>query len=289
MTHNRTTPQSPGADVKGTPRKKPGIYARFFTPEQQDALAEARQADLLAEEIATLRVKIAGPPGQPKRRPQPHPASHVVPRPQGPQQGTRPVRLMKTGICFNTAECSWIRFVAAMRHRPYKAIAETGFSQLRRARITRVSSAMAGRKKPSSKRPPAPVATASPSGLSARLPACPRALPPASAQPPLARRAWACETLPSQNHGGNVMYEGLIAETVTIEGDGGTQIDAYFARPLGPGPHPRRDCGPPHARLGPGLQGDRPKDRRPGLRRHHAQPPPPHGPRHRCRDVYPRA
>ncbi len=34
------------------------------------------------------------------------------------------------------------------------------------------------------------------------------------------------------------MYEGLIAETVTIEGDGGTQIDAYFARPLGPGPHP---------------------------------------------------
>ncbi len=49
----------PGADVKGTPRKKPGIYARFFTPEQQDALAEARQADLLAEEIATLRVKIA--------------------------------------------------------------------------------------------------------------------------------------------------------------------------------------------------------------------------------------
>ncbi len=34
------------------------------------------------------------------------------------------------------------------------------------------------------------------------------------------------------------MYEGMIAETVTIDGDGGTQIDAYFARPLGSGPHP---------------------------------------------------
>ena len=52
-------PQTPRADVKGTPRKKQGIYARSFTPEQQDALAQARQADLLAEEITTLRVKIA--------------------------------------------------------------------------------------------------------------------------------------------------------------------------------------------------------------------------------------
>ncbi len=51
--------QTPRADAQGTPPKKPGIYARFFTPEQQDALAEAKQADLLAEEIATLRVKIA--------------------------------------------------------------------------------------------------------------------------------------------------------------------------------------------------------------------------------------
>ena len=47
------------AKRKGTPRKKPGIYARSFTPEQLDALAEAKQADLLAEEITTLRVKIA--------------------------------------------------------------------------------------------------------------------------------------------------------------------------------------------------------------------------------------
>ena len=59
MTHNRTTPRPPAPTSKGTPPKKPGIYARFFTPEQQDALAEARQADLLDEEITTLRVKIA--------------------------------------------------------------------------------------------------------------------------------------------------------------------------------------------------------------------------------------
>ena len=173
--------ETPRADVKGTPPRKQGIYARSFTPEQRDALAEARQADLLAEEIATLRVKIAALLGQPKRRPQPHPASHVGPRPQGPQQGTRPVRLMKTEICFNTAECSWIRFVAAMRHRPYKAIAETGFSQLRRARIIKGFLSYGGPEKPSSRRPPAPVATASPSGLSARLPAAPARFNAASA------------------------------------------------------------------------------------------------------------
>ena len=34
------------------------------------------------------------------------------------------------------------------------------------------------------------------------------------------------------------MYEGMIAETVVIQGDNGDQIDAYFARPTGPGPHP---------------------------------------------------
>ena len=33
-------------------------------------------------------------------------------------------------------------------------------------------------------------------------------------------------------------YEGLIAETVNINGHEGTQIDAYLARPLGAGPHP---------------------------------------------------
>jgi carboxymethylenebutenolidase len=34
------------------------------------------------------------------------------------------------------------------------------------------------------------------------------------------------------------MYEGMIAETVTLEGHNGTNINAYFARPMGPGPFP---------------------------------------------------
>ena len=34
------------------------------------------------------------------------------------------------------------------------------------------------------------------------------------------------------------MYEGMIAETITIRGNGGDVINAYLARPLGPGPHP---------------------------------------------------
>lgn len=33
-------------------------------------------------------------------------------------------------------------------------------------------------------------------------------------------------------------YEGMIAETITLQGHGGDSIHAYFARPLGPGPHP---------------------------------------------------
>ena len=33
-------------------------------------------------------------------------------------------------------------------------------------------------------------------------------------------------------------YEGMLAETVVIRGHNGDQIDAYLARPLGPGPHP---------------------------------------------------
>ena len=33
-------------------------------------------------------------------------------------------------------------------------------------------------------------------------------------------------------------YEGMIAETITIPGHGGDDIDAYFARPLGAGPFP---------------------------------------------------
>ena len=34
------------------------------------------------------------------------------------------------------------------------------------------------------------------------------------------------------------MYEGVLAETITIEGFHGDRINAYFARPLGPGPFP---------------------------------------------------
>jgi carboxymethylenebutenolidase len=34
------------------------------------------------------------------------------------------------------------------------------------------------------------------------------------------------------------MYEGMLAETVTMRGAGGDVINAYFARPLGPGPFP---------------------------------------------------
>ena len=37
---------------------------------------------------------------------------------------------------------------------------------------------------------------------------------------------------------GTMAYEGMLAETVLIQGHNGDQIDAYLARPLGPGPHP---------------------------------------------------
>ena len=33
-------------------------------------------------------------------------------------------------------------------------------------------------------------------------------------------------------------YEGMLAETITVTGDGGDRINAYFARPLGAGPFP---------------------------------------------------
>jgi carboxymethylenebutenolidase len=34
------------------------------------------------------------------------------------------------------------------------------------------------------------------------------------------------------------MYDGILAETITIEGHEGDALPAYFARPLGPGPYP---------------------------------------------------
>jgi carboxymethylenebutenolidase len=33
-------------------------------------------------------------------------------------------------------------------------------------------------------------------------------------------------------------YEGMIAETIAVQGDGGTYVHAYFARPSGAGPYP---------------------------------------------------
>lgn len=34
------------------------------------------------------------------------------------------------------------------------------------------------------------------------------------------------------------MSDGMMAETTTIKGHGGDEIEAYFARPLGDGPYP---------------------------------------------------
>jgi carboxymethylenebutenolidase len=33
------------------------------------------------------------------------------------------------------------------------------------------------------------------------------------------------------------MYDAMLAETVTVRGDGGDEIEAYLARPMSPGPH----------------------------------------------------
>src|SRR5215471_17369459 len=35
---------------------------------------------------------------------------------------------------------------------------------------------------------------------------------------------------------GRAMYDAIMAETISITGHGGDQIEAYLARPLGPGP-----------------------------------------------------
>ena len=33
------------------------------------------------------------------------------------------------------------------------------------------------------------------------------------------------------------MYDAMLAETITIRGDGGDEVEAYLARPMSPGPH----------------------------------------------------
>ncbi len=46
------------------------------------------------------------------------------------------------------------------------------------------------------------------------------------------------------------MYEGMLAETITIPGANGDLINAYSAAPAGAGAVPRRRPGPPYAGLG---------------------------------------
>jgi dipeptidyl aminopeptidase/acylaminoacyl peptidase len=48
--------------------------------------------------------------------------------------------------------------------------------------------------------------------------------------------------LPKKQESGSMyttdMYEGMLAETVTLTGANGETINAYYARPPGPGPYP---------------------------------------------------
>ena len=67
----------------------------------------------------------------------------------------------------------------------------------------------------------------------------------------------------------------MAAETVTITGHDGDEIEAYFARPTSPGPHPGRGRHPPHARLRPLDEGDRAHVRGLRLRRALPEPVPP--------------
>ena len=46
------------------------------------------------------------------------------------------------------------------------------------------------------------------------------------------------------------MYEGMLAETITMPGNDGELINAYFARPLGSGSVPGDGANSPYARLG---------------------------------------
>ena len=46
------------------------------------------------------------------------------------------------------------------------------------------------------------------------------------------------------------MYEGMLAETVSLRGAGGDLINAYSGAAAGPGPVPRHGAHPPPARLG---------------------------------------
>jgi len=56
---NADAPRSKGGAPPGNQNAlKHGFYTKRLTPEQRDALAKARNTDYLADEIATMRVKI---------------------------------------------------------------------------------------------------------------------------------------------------------------------------------------------------------------------------------------
>src|SRR5271165_4624750 len=47
--------------------------------------------------------------------------------------------------------------------------------------------------------------------------------------------------VPETGHEGSLMYDATLAETATIRGDGGDEIEAYLAGPMGRGPFARAD------------------------------------------------
>ena len=62
-----TPPRNQGGAPLGNQNARThGFYSKSLTQEQQESLVEARKADILAEEIATLRVKLAALLDDPK-------------------------------------------------------------------------------------------------------------------------------------------------------------------------------------------------------------------------------
>src|ERR1700751_1102043 len=54
----------------------------------------------------------------------------------------------------------------------------------------------------------------------------------------LAPGGWQDDPAHPPIHPGGRMYDGILAESIKLDGHGGDLIEAYFARPLGPGPYP---------------------------------------------------
>ena len=74
-------------------------------------------------------------------------------------------------------------------------------------------------------------------------------------------------------------YEGMLAETVTMQGHKGDTINAYYARPLGGGPPSRNGDYPPRARMGRVVPRMCPPVRPPRIRHDFPQPLFPRRPR----------